>query len=222
MDNISLQAKLTLKWNSLIKPFDIEQKISEKIFLNLVKNYSSSSRYYHNLQHINHLLEIIEVLREKSQNFVAIQFAVWFHDVIYNTYCQNNEEKSAEYMEIELNSLKIPQEIIHKAKNMILKTKNHQADENDIDSQILLDADMAILGSEIAEYANYAQGIRQEYYWVSEHEYSMGRKNFLAQILTRKYIYFNKIFAKTLELKARENIQWEIENLSRTNSQNPN
>lgn len=116
-------------------------------------------------------------------------------------------------MDIELNSLKIPQKIIDKAKNMILKTKKHQADEDDIDSQILLDADMAILGSEISEYQIYAQAIRQEYYWVSKQEYSIGRKSFLTQILTRKYIYFNEIFAQTLELKARKNIRWEINNL---------
>lgn len=213
MDSISLETKLSLQWDFLVQPFYIEQKISKKIFLNLVKYYSNSSRFYHNLQHIDHLLNIIEVLREKSDNFVAIQCAVWFHDVIYNTHYTNNEEKSAEYMDIELNSLKIPQKIIDKAKNMILKTKKHQADEDDIDSQILLDADMAILGSEISEYQIYAQAIRQEYYWVSKQEYSIGRKSFLTQILTRKYIYFNEIFAQTLELKARKNIRWEINNL---------
>lgn len=213
MDSISLETKLSHQWDFLVQPFYIEQKISKKIFLNLVKYYSNSSRFYHNLKHIDHLLNIIEVLREKSDNFVAIQCAVWFHDVIYNTHYTNNEEKSTEYMEIELNSLKIPQKIIDKAKNMILKTKKHQADEDDIDSQILLDADMAILGSDISEYQIYAQEIRQEYYWVSKQEYSIGRKSFLTQILTRKYIYFNEIFAQTLELKARKNIEWEINNL---------
>lgn len=190
MDNISLQVKLALKWDSLVQPFYIEQKVSKKIFLDLVKHYSNSSRYYHNLKHIDHLLEIIEILREKSQNFIAIQFAVWFHDVIYNTHCKNNEEKSAEYMEIELNTLKIPSEIIDKAKNMILKTKNHEAHENDIDSEILLDADMAILGAEISEYKIYAQGIRQEYYWISEHEYSIGRKNFFSSDFSKKIYLF--------------------------------
>lgn len=62
MDSISLETKLSLQWDFLVQPFYIEQKISKKIFLNLVKYYSNSSRFYHNLQHIDHLLNIIEVL----------------------------------------------------------------------------------------------------------------------------------------------------------------
>ncbi|MEO3706779.1 hypothetical protein [Trichormus azollae] len=52
------------------------------------------------------------------------------------------------------NTLAIPANTITKVKNLIMATKNHQA--HDIDSQVLLDADLAILATESVEYQKYA------------------------------------------------------------------
>jgi predicted metal-dependent HD superfamily phosphohydrolase len=147
-------------------------------------------------------------------NFPAIQLAAWFHDVIYDSKAKDNEEKSAEYAAARLTSLEIPNNTVQSVQNLILHTKNHQAPPADIDSQILLDADLAILGASELEYKTYAQGIRQEYAWVADEVYRVRRRQVLQNLLQRETIYFtHQLFVK-LESRARLNLQAEIATLS--------
>lgn len=192
----------------------VEARLSEKVFLDLVIAYSSAGRIYHTLDHIQQVLKTIEQMRSLTLNLPTIQLAAWFHDVIYDSIAKDNEEKSAEYAEVVLNSLQISKTTIAQVKNLILYTKNHQAPAADIDSQILLDADLAIFGSTESEYRDYAQAIRQEYSWVSDAEYRFRRKQVLQNFLHRKRIYLTEYLFVKLEKRARQNLQAEIADIS--------
>ena len=125
---------------------------------------------------------------------------------------KDNEEKSAEYaMEI-LSSLSIPSDVIKNVKKLILQTKNHCASNTDFNAQVLLDADLAILGSNPGEYSKYAQEIRQEYIWVPETEYFAARKKILETFLQRKNIYFTQFMQERREKIARINLEIEMRN----------
>ena len=208
---------LKLGWETLLQPFLVEPKLRQNVFFNLVAAYSSAGRFYHNLEHIHQVLETIEQIyrcslsqASPSLNFPVIQLAAWFHDVIYDPKAKDNEEKSTEYAEATLKSLKIQKTTIAQVKNLILTTKNHQAPPTDLESQILLDADLAILGSTESEYRAYSQAIRQEYSWVCDAEYRLGRKQVLQKFLQRERIYLTSYLFVTLEEKARQNLQSEI------------
>ncbi|MFB2924264.1 hypothetical protein [Aerosakkonema funiforme] len=205
------------KWQSLLLPFQVEPTVSQKVFLDLTAAYTSTERFYHNLAHILQVIERVEMMRSHSQNFAALEFAAWFHDVIYDPKAKDNEEKSATYTADVLSSLAIPRETIDTAVNLILATQNHHPIANSIDSQIFLDADLSILGSFETEYRNYAQAIRQEYSWLSDAEYRLGRKQVLEKFLQRERIYFTEQMFATLEVKARQNIQEEIKSLLEAN-----
>lgn len=213
-DTTSIKA-LKFSWENLLQSFIVEPRISQKIFFELVTAYSSTGRFYHTLKHIQQILGTIEQMRTLAQNFPAIQLAAWFHDVIYNSKSQNNEERSAEYAVTALTKLKIPLTTVEIVQNFILNTKNHQAAPSNIDSQILLDADLAILGSPELEYKAYTQAIRQEYSWVNEQSYRVGRQQVLSDFLQRKRIYLTKQMFLSLEADARRNMQNEILDLSR-------
>lgn len=202
------------RWETLLQPFQVEPELSHQQYLDLVKAYSSAGRYYHTLVHIQQVLDTVDQLRPFSLNFAAIQLATWFHDVIYDSQSQDNEEKSAEYAQVSLNFLNLPSPIIAQVKSLILSTKTHQALSTDRDSQILLDADLAILGSAEANYQAYAQAIRLEYAWVPEADYRKARKQVLEKFLQRESIYFTPQLSATLEAKARQNLQTEIVALS--------
>ena len=206
------------RWQSLLQPFRVEPIAAYKLFFDLTAAYASTDRFYHNLAHIQQVLDTIDLMRSLSQNLAALEFAAWFHDVIYNPKAKDNEEKSAAYAADVLTDIVISPETIDSAVNLILTTKNHQAIENSIDSQIFLDADLSILGASETEYRNYAVAIRQEYYWLSEGEYRTGRKQVLEILLKRERIYFTEQMFTTLEEKARQNIQEEIKYLSSGNS----
>ncbi|WP_242058784.1 hypothetical protein [Microcoleus sp. FACHB-SPT15] len=202
----------TLKssWESALQPFEVEPRLTQKVFLDLVRAYSSVGRFYHTLEHIQHTLETIEQMRSIAVNFPTIQLAAWFHDVIYDPKAKDNEERSADYAVMSLTKLKLPSTDVERVRSLILSTKTHQTLLTDIDSQILLDSDLAILGSSEWEYRTYAQAIRQEHSWLCSELYKSGRKQVLLKFLQRERIYFtNEIFVK-LEGRARENMQAEL------------
>ena len=208
---------LKSSWKTLLQPFRVEPELGYKVFLGLVNAYSGAERFYHNLGHIYQVLEIIEQMKSLSLNFQALQLAAWFHDVIYDPKAQDNEQKSAEYAEAALNSLQLPKDLIFRVINLIWDTKNHLASPTDIDSQILLDADLAILGSAEWKYQAYAEAIRQEYSWISDAEYRVGRKQVLHKFLQRERLYLTPYLFTKLEANARNNLRSEIIALSSLN-----
>jgi predicted metal-dependent HD superfamily phosphohydrolase len=202
----------TLKssWESALQPFEVEPKLIQKVFLDLVRAYSSVGRFYHTLEHIQHILETMGQMRSLAVNFPKIQLAAWFHDVIYDSKAKDNEERSADYAVMSLTKLKIPSTTVERVRRLILSTKTHQTLLTDIDNQIFLDSDLAILGSSEWEYQVYAQAIRKEYSWLSSELYRTGRQQVLRKFLQRDRIYFtNQMFVK-LEQRARENMQAEL------------
>jgi len=205
---------LEIKWQNLFEPFQGNTTLIKEIFAQVVTAYSHQDRYYHNLLHIHHVFNIINILEPWADNLVAIQMAAWFHDVIYDTQSSNNEEKSAAYAYFALSKLGIPLNIIDKVVKMIVNTKNHQSSPEDIDSHILLDADLSIFGAEESEYIAYAQAIRQEYSWVKDAEYKIKRKRILEKFLEQDKIYLTDKAFEMLETKARANIINEILELS--------
>jgi predicted metal-dependent HD superfamily phosphohydrolase len=75
---------------------------------------------------------------------------------------------------------------------------------------VLIDADLAILGASELVYRTYAEQIRQEYAWVPEPDYRMGRRQVLERFLARPKVFH---FLAHLEEAARRNIAAEIARL---------
>ncbi|MBD2569072.1 hypothetical protein [Anabaena lutea] len=201
-------------WQQTIQSFDVNYLAAHQAFNHLVTAYSSSNRHYHTLEHIYYILNTINTLQIYAQDLPSVQLAAWFHDVVYDTQAQDNEEKSADYAEQMLKNLGILPNKITKVKSLILNTKNHKADN--LDSQVLIDADLGILATEPVTYQKYAQAIRQEYAWVSEADYIIGRQQVLERFLQRQRIYFTPLMLEVAEASARLNIQVEIDTLIKT------
>lgn len=203
---------LSYHWHNAITAFNCNPLIADQILSEIIAAYSQPHRYYHTLQHLHFVLTKIELLQTSVKNLPAVKIAVFFHDFVYDTHENDNEEKSAEYAGNILKKISIPNSIIRKIKYLILSTKNHQA--NDIDTQVLLDGDLAILATPPIEYQRYAQAIRQEYHWVAETEYIIARRQVLEKFLQRQYIYCTPVMIELFEELARYNIKTEIQYLS--------
>ncbi|MEI7553696.1 hypothetical protein [Candidatus Chlorohelix sp.] len=176
--------------------------------------YSEAGRYYHTLEHITSTLSIIKSLQDKAQNLIALKLAAWFHDVIYDSKAKDNEEQSAAYMRKILGAAGVALALIEQSERLILATKTHQAASNDTDCQILLDADLSILGSPAEEYETYRHKIRLEYAWVPEEQYRTGRIQVLESFLERTSLYYTRPIYEWYEIQARFNLRKEIESLS--------
>ena len=77
--------------------------------------------------------------------------------------------------------------------------------------QVLVDADLAIPGASESAYRAYAEKIRQEYAWVSEPDYRMGRRQLLERFLAKPKIFH---LLSQVEESARRNIADEITRLA--------
>ena len=208
-----MATKYLEQWDSLLIKFSVSQTAAAKSFADIVLYYGESGRYYHNLAHIEQVLSVIGELKHLANNYPAIQFAAWFHDIIYNTHTPDNEVQSAVHAEAILTTLTIPAATIRKVSQLILATAKHLNPTDDADTAILLDADLAIFGSKTADYNRYAQAIRKEYSHVPDGDYHAGRIRILNRFLERPQIYRTPLLFDRLEDKARENLADEIEQL---------
>ena len=74
--------------------------------------------------------------------------------MIYDSKASDNEERSAEYAVRLCEKSSIPEGQL--VASLILKTKTHDAGD-DADAQVLIDADLAILGASESDYRDYAE-----------------------------------------------------------------
>jgi predicted metal-dependent HD superfamily phosphohydrolase len=179
------------------------------LFRLLINAYSKPDRHYHNLQHIDRVLTTID--RFKLQDPIAVKLASWFHDFVYDPQASDNELQSAKLASELLTELNLPLATIDRVQQLILATHGHQTDPTDLDRSILLDADLAILGTPPDQYQIYTRSIRQEYSWVGDAAYQTGRILVLESFLQRDRLFCTDLLFNELESQARFNLSQEIE-----------
>jgi predicted metal-dependent HD superfamily phosphohydrolase len=182
--------------------------LADETFEDVCKHYTETGRFYHTLDHIGAMLETVASLASFSRNLNAVKLAVWLHDVFYDSRASDNELRSAEYAEELCEKASIREGRL--VASLILKTKTHEAGD-DPDAQVLIDADLAIFGASESAYRAYAKKIRQEYAWVPEPDYRIGRSQVLERFLTRPRIFH---LLAHLEEPSRRNISAEIARLA--------
>jgi len=188
---------------------DSEQQLT--MWSEIQKNYSEPNRYYHNLTHMNAMLTELKILRKKFSNWDTIIFAIAYHDLVYDTLKSNNEELSAETATERLISISFPEKLISFCSHLILSTKKHES--SDVETNLFIDADLSILGSDSETYMLYAKQIRREYSIFPDLVYNPGRKKMLTHFLNMSNIYKSEEFSKKYELRARANLRAELSSL---------
>ncbi|KIC61311.1 hypothetical protein RM51_18305 [Chryseobacterium taiwanense] len=193
-------------------PFTQDQKLIEKLWIEIEKNYSQKSRHYHNLDHLENMFSELDFIKNDISDYSNISFSVFYHDVIYDASSKSNEEKSADFAKVRLQQLGFQEQDISQVYHQILATKTHQISE-DKDLNYLLDADLSVLGKNWETYMNYTQKIRKEYSIYPDFLYKPGRKKVLKHFLAMENIFKTDYFMEKYEEQAKKNIQWEIDNL---------
>jgi predicted metal-dependent HD superfamily phosphohydrolase len=191
----------------------VKKEKREEILFDLTFRYQGEGRYYHNMEHIQYMLNFLESQKEKIIDKEAVFYATWFHDSVYDVTSNTNEEDSAELCRRELEHAGVSKETIEHAVNLILATKTHIPIEGDEDSKIFLDADLVSLAQPTEEYNRNIRNIRKEYFIYSDDVYREGRIKVLESFLTKERIFQTEEAYRKHEKKARENIKREIQML---------
>jgi len=185
----------------------------------LTRAYAAPERHYHNLAHIEAMLELMRTRKTALSDPAAIDAAIWFHDAIYDTRRHDNEEKSAELAVNRLAGL-LSHDRIATIARMIRATAGHKVpdgldDTQRRDCELFLDTDLAILGSTPEVFAAYEEAVRHEYDWVPDALWREGRKKVLQGFLDRPSIYASPQFHASHEAVARANLTRSLESLAR-------
>ena len=207
------------RWLRLAREVGIKGESAEEIWHGFVAAYGADGRFYHNLNHIQHTLDIADQLRDEAVDFTAVQLALWFHDVVYDPRRGDNEAQSAAYAERVLRPLGVLDEMLVEVTNLILATKSHEAPKPDPNIFVILDADLAILSAPPAQYDAYARAIRQEYSFVPDEQYVAGRTAVLQKFLARSPFYFTEWMREKGETAVTQNLNRELEGLKKRNTE---
>src|SRR5262249_17320198 len=149
-------------WLELMASLQIEETRSIPVFADLIGHYCDRERHYHTVKHLAAVLRSLAGSIAAARDRAALLLAAWFHDVIYDPRASDNEERSGAYAAKASQGLGVTEERIRRICALILLTRTHTVSDDDVDGQLLLDADLAILGADPDEYDRYAGAIREE------------------------------------------------------------
>lgn len=196
------------RWNILMEGLGIGPDAHFQTLDDLLTRYTEPHREYHNLAHVNTLLELISP--DPKTTVSDLELAAWFHDAIYDTTQGRNEEESALLAEQRLTALRIDPALRARVSQLILATKTHQATDHGM--RLFIDADLSILGAPPKTYRAYSKAIRKEYAWVPAEVFTVNRARILRSFLAREVIFQTEPF-RGLEGRARANMEEEVEGL---------
>lgn len=195
---------------NLLATYSNDNSLNILLWREIVESYSDKKRHYHTLEHLENLLFQLTPIRTKISHWDTILFTLFYHDVIYNSLKNNNEEKSAELATKRMKQLSVPTKIIENCYSQILATKSHKT-ADDSDTNYFTDADLSILGQDWEAYTQYYKNVRKEYAVYPNVIYNSGRKKALQHFLTMENIFKTEYFYLKFEEIARRNIQREID-----------
>lgn len=199
-------------WIELALSYTDDVKLVTGLWKEIEKAYSCNKRHYHNLEHLKYMIDKAIKYKNCLNDPHTIMFSIFYHDIVYNTIGQDNEQKSADIAEERLVNLGVAGDSISRCKNQIMATKDHN-DNTDNDTNFLLDFDLAILGDTPENYKDYTKKIRSEYSIYPDFLYKKGRKKVLQHFLDKDRIFKTGIFYENYEKQAKENLKTELQKL---------
>lgn len=201
-----------LHWLRFSAQLSIDLVLSQTLLNMLITAYTEPQRAYHNVQHIVECLAHFQNVESTLNDPIAVETAIWFHDIVYNPKALDNELQSAELMKRVCDKF-LSEQQIEKVYQWIIATQKH-GPSDDYDLNALLDIDLAILGSSAKRFAEYEQQIRFEYAWVASDIYQLKRKEVLQQFAQFNSIFQTCYFYEHFEKQARLNLAHAIGELS--------
>ena len=173
-----------------------DRELVRKRYQVLIHHYTESHRHYHNLFHIQKMLEESEELTfRKIYNKAQLQLGIFYHDYIYVPGALDNELQSKMVFEEDCRTLGLT-DVPVQVSDMIMSTALYETQGS---VNPLGDLDLATLALPYDEYTYFGRLLFEEYgNRFIESQMIEGRKEFLVKMLS-----LPKIFSNDLEMDSR-------------------
>ena len=180
-----------MNFQELLEKYNIKCDINT-----LLSMWNESHRSYHNLNHLNDLINQINENKSKfsEKESDKLMLTALFHDIIYDPSSDVNEERSAEFF-IECRVDKTNLDVLE-VKQMILDTKSHTS-SNKL-SETFNSYDMNVVERNFEELLEWENGISEEFSIYPEETYKEGRLKFLESLLD-KYTHNTENLLKLID-----------------------
>ncbi len=204
----SAESRLRLQW-----ALAVGRSIPASACLDgLISRYREPHRRYHGLAHVARVADVVDVLLGEVDvaDPVAVRLSAFFHDAVYDPRSSTNEADSARLARRQLPPLDVSGAVTTEVARLIMLTGGHlPAGDDDAAGQVLLDADLEVLGAPPNVYATYATGVRVEYSHVDDETWRSGRAAVLRGFLARDHLFHTPLMRRS-EPRARSNLSAEL------------
>jgi predicted metal-dependent HD superfamily phosphohydrolase len=183
-----------------------------RLYRDVLLRYSEPHRHYHTEQHLAECFEKVQEIISLAEHPGEVLVGLWFHDAIYDTQRHDSEQRSADWARSAAGELGARAESAQRIHDLIMFTR-HSAAPVGVDAQVLVDADLAILGAQPARFQQYEAQIRREYAWVPDAVFRSTRARILKEFLDRPHLYCTFPFQERYDAQARRNLRNSLEGL---------
>lgn len=194
------------RWEELCARLAVKgDSTSTDVIARLLNKYIGRDQWYHNLRHIKHCLDELDQVGFLLKDPNAVEFALWYHDAIYDSRRTDNEELSARFAAFEAKGLGLNDEFVNEVQALIWAT-NHVSVYESHDAKFMVDIDLSIFGQSESVFNEYEINIQLEYSHISKEDFRRGRIAVLQKFLDRPNIYSTLHFRNKYEEQARKNL----------------
>ncbi len=185
-----------------------------KVMAEVLPRFREPWRYYHTIQHIVHCLGGLECWKEIPCSRSSAELAIWYHDLVYDPKRHDNEQVSAAILEEHAAFLDLDPWIVTEARGAILATTHKVAPISNT-AKLVVDLDLDILRVPEPRFDEYERQVREEYGFIDDATWILGRSRVLQSFLDRDWIYSTPTYRKLFEGDARANLKRSIVRLAK-------
>lgn len=207
LDDAALAASWDAAWSALGRgaPVGLRQELEAA--------WSEPHRHYHDNRHLGECLALWTRWRDQCDRPGEVAIALWFHDAVYDPKASGNEVNSAAWAARSLLNAGLPTETGQRVHDLVMATR-HDTSAQGRDAKLIVDIDLAILGSPGERFERYDQDVRKEYAWIQGFRYRSQRAYVLQGFLDRARLYHGASAVELLEARARTNLAAAISRLA--------
>jgi predicted metal-dependent HD superfamily phosphohydrolase len=200
---VRVHVTLLERWNALVPR-------AEELGRDLLDRWSEPHRHHHTAGHLERVLDVVDAYAHEAEDPDAVRLAVWFHDAVYDPRRTDNEDVSAALAARLLPVVGVAAARVATVARLVRLTATHDPAPDDRDGILLCDADLAVLGGDPQEYADYAAAVRAEYAHVPAEAFRVGRAAVLRRLAALPMLYRLPELRARWEEPARANLAAEV------------
>jgi predicted metal-dependent HD superfamily phosphohydrolase len=206
---------LPTRWALLVEAIGTRGDFKE-LFTDLDRRYREPGRFYHTWEHVAACLAELDRAPGLCDRPAAVEFALWFHDGVYDPRASDNEARSAALLREAAGRLGIGADLAAAAAALVLATAHGAVEgiDADRDTAAIRDIDLAILGAPPVRFEVYEAAVRREYGFLADSDWRTGRSRVLRSFLDRPRLYLTDAFRDRLEGQARSNLRASLRRLA--------